>query len=78
MSHGGCSAFEVFLGVLGGAILLLLAFFGIIFKFLIHILGYGAAIFINGAVGVLGLIALILFAICLFKRLWRCCFGRKC
>jgi hypothetical protein len=73
-----CSVFDVFLGVLTGLIWFLLAVLGVIDDFF-DALGLGgladiASIFF----GVVGFLAILLFGICLFKRVWHCCFGRGC
>jgi hypothetical protein len=74
----GCSVFDVFLGVLTGLIWFLLAALGVIDDAL-DAIGLGsladiASIFF----GVVGLLAILLFGICLFKRVWHCCFGGGC
>jgi hypothetical protein len=74
--HAACSVFELFLGILVGVGLILLSFFGVVALLLA---GLGAlAGTLNTIVGVLGLIVVILFAFCIFRRLWRCCFGGRC
>jgi hypothetical protein len=73
--HAACSVFELFLGVLVGVGLILLAKFGLIGFVL------GGALFagtISTIVGIIGLIVVILFAYCIIRRLWRCCFGGRC
>jgi hypothetical protein len=79
VSRIACSVFDVFLGVLTGLIWFLLAFFQTITQFLVAIgIGAGIAAFINGVIGFLGLLAVVLFGICLFRRIWGCCFSRDC
>lgn len=73
--HAACSVFELFLGVLLGVGLILLSYFGLIG----FVLG-GAALAgtISTIVGIIGFIVVILFAYCIIRRLWRCCFGGGC
>ncbi|WP_139378289.1 ABC transporter [Mesobacillus jeotgali] len=71
--HAACSVFELFLGILVGVGLVLLSFFGVVGTIL-AVLG-PLAVTLNTIVGILGLIVVILFAFCLLRRLWRCCFG---
>ncbi len=74
--HAACSVFELFLGVLVGVGLILLSYFGLI-TLLLAALG-GLAATINTIIGVIGLIVVILFAYCILRRLWSCCFGGRC
>lgn len=74
--HAACSVFELFLGVLVGVGLVLLSIFGLVGTLLAGLGAFAATL--NTIVGVLVLIAVILFAFCIFRRLWRCCFGRQC
>ncbi|MBS8266479.1 ABC transporter [Mesobacillus boroniphilus] len=74
--HAACSVFDLFLGVLVGAGLILLSYFGVIAVVLAWLGSFAATV--NTAVGVIGIIAVILFAYCIFRRLWRCCFGGRC
>jgi hypothetical protein len=76
VSLSTCSVFEVFLAVLVGVGLVLLSIFDVVGG-LLYFLGSAAGI-INGLVGVIGLLAVLLFAYCIFKRIWRCCFGSRC
>ncbi|MEW8969340.1 ABC transporter [Mesobacillus jeotgali] len=73
--HAACSVFELFLGVLLGVGLILLSYFG-----LIGFVFGGAALAgtISTIVGIIGFIVVILFAYCIIRRLWRCCFGGGC
>lgn len=71
-----CSAIELFFGILVGVGLALLSFFGVITTILAG-LGTLAAT-LNTIVGVIGIVAVLLFAFCLFRRLWHCCFSRRC
>ncbi|WP_041966816.1 hypothetical protein [Mesobacillus selenatarsenatis] len=74
--HAACSVFELFLGVLLGVGLILLSTFGLVAAILA---GLGAlAGTLNTILGVIGLIVVILFAYCIIRRLWRCCFGGRC
>ncbi|RSD26867.1 ABC transporter [Mesobacillus subterraneus] len=71
--HAACSVFELFLGVLVGIGLILLVAFGVIAGLLS---GLGAAAgTIAAIIGIIALILVLLFAYCIFRRLWRCCFG---
>jgi hypothetical protein len=71
--HAACSVFDLFLGILVGVGLILLSTFGLVAAVLA---GLGAlAGTINTIVGIIGLIVVILFAYCLIRMLWRCCFG---
>ncbi|WP_158651463.1 ABC transporter [Mesobacillus jeotgali] len=73
--HAACSVFELFLGVLVGVGLILLSYFGLIG----FVLGGAAwAGSISTIVGIIGVIVVILFAYCIIRRLWRCCFGGRC
>lgn len=74
--HAACSVFELFLGVLVGVGLILLSTFGLVAGILAF-LGPVAAT-IGTIIGVIGLIVVILFAYCIIRRLWRCCFGGRC
>jgi hypothetical protein len=74
--HAACSVFELFLAVLVGVGLILLSAFGVVAEILAF-LG-GLAITLNTIVGVIGVIVVILFAYCIIRRLWRCCFGGRC
>jgi hypothetical protein len=78
VSLSTCSVFEVFLAVLVGVGLLLLSVLGVIGDLLVAINLAGAAGFISGLIGVIGLLAVLLFAYCIFRRIWRCCFGSHC
>lgn len=71
-----CSIWDVFLAFLAGVILLLLVKFGIIYAVLSILQLSGIATILNFIVGLLGILAVILFVICIFRRVWRCCFGR--
>jgi hypothetical protein len=74
--HAACSVAELFFGILVGVGLVLLSFFGVVATILA---GLGAlAATLNTIVGILGLLVVILFAFCIFRRLWRCCFGNGC
>lgn len=73
--HAACSVFDLFLGILVGVGLILLSKFGLIAAVLYWLGPF--AITVNTAIGVIGLIAVILFVYCLFRRLWRCCFGGR-
>jgi hypothetical protein len=77
VSLSTCSVFEVFLGVLVGVGLVLLSYFGVIAS-LLAFLGGGTATVLSGIIGVIGLLAVLLFAYCIFRRIWRCCFGSRC
>ncbi|MBT2680655.1 ABC transporter [Bacillus sp. ISL-35] len=72
--HAACSVFDLFLGILVGVGLILLSYFGLV-AVLLAALG-ALATTINTIVGVIGLIVVILFAYCLIRMLWSCCFGR--
>jgi hypothetical protein len=74
--HAACSVFELFLGVLLGVGLILLAKFGLV-GFVLYGLGTLAGT-LSTIIGIIGLIVVILFAYCIIRRLWRCCFGGKC
>ena len=73
--HAACSVFELFLGVLLGVGLILLSYFGLI-GFILG--GTALAGTISTIVGIIGFIVVILFAYCIIRRLWRCCFGGGC
>lgn len=75
--HATCSIFDLFLGILVAVGLVLLSFFGLIAALLTALgLGPALAATIGTIIGVLALILVLLFAFCIFRRLWRCCFGR--
>jgi hypothetical protein len=74
----GCSVFDVFLGVLTGLIWFLLAVLGVIEDAFEAIGLDGLADFASIFFGVVGFLAILLFGICLFKRVWHCCFGGGC
>lgn len=73
--HAACSVFELFLGILVGVGLILLARFGLV-GFVLG--GLGLAGTVSTIVGIIGFIVVILFAYCIIRRLWRCCFGGGC
>ncbi|CAM3901751.1 ABC transporter [Mesobacillus thioparans] len=75
--HAACSVFDLFLAVLVGVGLILLSTFGLVAAVL-AVLGAAFAAIVNTIVGIIGLIVVLLFAYCLLRRLWRCCFGGRC
>lgn len=78
MSHGHftSSIFEIFLGFLAGVVWLLLSVLEIFSGFfgLLELGSIGPIL--NIIFAVLGFLAVFLFGICIFKRVWHCCFGR--
>jgi hypothetical protein len=72
--YSSCSLFEIFLGFLTGVAWLLLAKLGIVSGFFTMLsLGYIGTI-LNLVIAIVGFLAFLLFGICIFKKVWRCCF----
>lgn len=76
MKHAACSVFEIFLGFLVGVVFLLLTVLGVVSDFfrLIDLgsIGYVFTIIL----AILSFLASLLFGLCIFKRVWHCCFGK--
>ncbi|WNS79412.1 ABC transporter [Domibacillus sp. DTU_2020_1001157_1_SI_ALB_TIR_016] len=77
--HPMCSIFEMFLGFLVGVVLLLLTVWGTTpaipgFFSLLGLETIGATFTI--IIAILGFLVSLLFGLCIFKRVWRCCFGK--
>nr|WP_050180574.1 hypothetical protein [Domibacillus robiginosus] len=79
MKHDTCSIFEVFLGFLVGVVFLLLTVLGtpsLITGFFVLIGLGGIGTIFNIIIAALGFLATFFFGLCIFKRVWRCCFGK--
>lgn len=71
-----CSILELFLGFLTGVVWLLLSVLGVVTGF-VGLLALGAiGTVLNIVIAIIGFLATLLFGVCIFKRVWRCCFGR--
>jgi hypothetical protein len=75
MSPSSSSVFDLFLGFLTGVILFLLVSFGVIDTYLLPLGTIGNILTI--VIGILAFLALLIFGLYLFKRLWRGILGRS-
>ncbi len=74
MSYSSSSVFDLFLGFLTGVILFLLVSFGVIGPYLLPLGPIGNILTI--IIGILAFLALLIFGLYLFKRVWRGILGR--
>ncbi|OAH56639.1 MULTISPECIES: hypothetical protein [Bacillaceae] len=76
--HSTCSLFELFLGFLTGVVWLLLATTLGVLTSLFTFLNLGiVGTVLHFIIAILGFLAVLLFGICIFKRAWGCCCGKK-
>ncbi|MCI2257048.1 ABC transporter [Domibacillus sp. PGB-M46] len=78
--HSTCSVFEMFLGFLVGVVFLLLTVWGSTpvvpgFFSLLGLETIGATFTL--IIAILSFLASLLFGLCILKRVWHCCFGKK-
>ncbi|QOR67115.1 ABC transporter [Cytobacillus suaedae] len=74
MSNGysTCSIFELFLAFLAGVICFLLSVLGFITTLIGLVIPGGFGAIVSLIVGIIGLLVLLLFGFCIFKKVWRC------
>jgi hypothetical protein len=75
MGHSSFNSFDIFLAFLTGILMILLVFFGVITS-LLATLGLGAIVglILNFIVGLLGILAVLIFGFCILKKAWYSCF----
>jgi hypothetical protein len=78
LNHSNCSVFEIFLGFLVGLAWFLLAIFGVIDQFFGGIGWYAIGDTVSIIIAIVGFIVILLLGFCILKKVWGCCFGRKC